>query len=275
MTFTSIEQIREVFQLENTQEDEIKAHLRRKLAETHPDKVGNESFDIEEFEKIKSALDFINKPVTDIVTTEQVTDLIKIVKDLTTTSNSNSIERQLNEKLDSFYKERKDALLFPKISLSAVTAILSFLWLFPQTIADHPILSQYINFDNITSTIIWLSLLFYTVFFWILISRKEHKEKNLSKSLKTDRTQNNILTDFQESSEERKFTKSDLTDFILERFGYRRQSSILALFMGRPGVDQETGESVADYIISKAVSKNLIEHLSNSHSLEDYYIWKN
>ncbi len=274
MNFTSIEHIKIEFGLKGNQKDEIKSELKRKLADSHPDKVSEDKFDSEQFEKIKSALGFINKPSTDLVTTEQVTDLIKIVKELTTKNHIDSNEKQFTDSLDNLYKERKEALFIPKISLSVVTAVLSFLWLFPQTVQDHPILSKYINFENQTSTIIWLTLLMYTVFFWVLISRKEKKEKNLSKRLKTERTQNKILVDFQKENNSQKFTKSDLTDFILDKYSFRKLPSISAVFMGRVGIDLETGENLANFIIGKSENKGLIEEIKKSKSLDELYEWK-
>lgn len=274
MNYTSIEEIKKEFDIQTDKKVEIKSELRKKLANSHPDKVGEKDFDSTKFNRIKNALDFVNNGNQELTTTEQVTDLIKIVRDLTNNTSKDLSEKQLSDSLDSYYKERKEALLFPKISLSVVTAILSFIWLFPQTVEDHPILSRYISFENELATMIWLTLLIYTGFFWILISRKERREKVLSKRLKTDRTQNEILTDFKKSESSKKFMKSNLTGFILRGYSFRRQSSVLSLFMGRPGIDQETAENLSNYIIKKAESKGLIEEIQNEKSLDDYYRWK-
>ena len=275
MKFNSIEEIKKEFSLDGIENDKLKTELKKKLAESHPDKVGQENFDSDYFEKLKSGLDFLTKTTTtDLVTTEQVTDLIKIVKDLTTKSSNDTAEKQFSESLNNFYKERKEALLLPKISLSIITGILSFLWLFPQTVADHPIMSNYIDFENKLSTIIWIVLLTYTIFFWVLISRKERREKNLSKRLKTERTQNKILIDFQRENGTKNFIKSDLTDFILDRYSFRKQPSVLAVFMGRAGIDQETGENLSNFIIGKAENKGLITEKKEGQTLDELYEWK-
>ncbi|WBX75316.1 hypothetical protein PG911_11680 [Tenacibaculum ovolyticum] len=275
MKFKSIEQVKSEFGLNSNEQAEIKSELKRKLAESHPDKVGETNFDSEYFEKIKSGLDFLTKTTTtELVTTEQVTDLIQIVKELTTKNSSDTAEKQFSDSLDNYYKERKEALLIPKISLSVITGVLSFLWLFPQTVQDHPILSKYINFENSASTLIWFVLLLYTIIFWIMISRKERREKNLSKRLKTERIQNKILVDFKRENNDEKFIKSDLTESILDKYSFRKQPSILTVFMGRAGIEQETAENLANYIIGKAESKDLIKEVKESQTLDELYEWK-
>lgn len=274
MKFESIEHIKEEFELNGVDKNEIKSELKKKLAEAHPDKVGEEKFDSEYFEKIKSGLEFFsNSTSTDLVATEQVTDLIKIVKDLTASNSFNVAEKQFADSLNEYYKEKREALLLPKISLSVVTGLLSFLWLFPQTVEDHPVLSKYISFENSTSTLIWAVILVYTLMFWMLISMKERREKNLSKRLKTERTQNKILSDFNKENGNLVFSKSDLTDFILEKYGTRRQQPIWIAFMGRAGIDQESAESLANHLIGKAERKGLIKEIKESRTLDESYKW--
>lgn len=273
MNFTSLKQIKEEFNLGGIRKEELRSELRIKLANSHPDKVGAENFNSDEFTKIQNALGFVDSYSTDLVVNEQVTSLIEIVKELTIKTQINSTQYQFNDAIDDFYKERKEALLFPKISLSAITAILTFLWLFPKTVEDHPVLKKYITFENETSTTIWIVLLFYTIIFWILISRKEQKDKSIAKKLKTEKTQNKLLTEFKESYDTIQFAKSELIEFINNRFGIRH-SPFAIIFIGNSGIDQETTENLANLIIEKAKSRELIIEISNTKTLDDIYEWK-
>jgi hypothetical protein len=273
MNFTSLKQIKEEFNLGGIRKEELRSELRIRLANSHPDKVGDESFNSDEFTKIQNALAFVDSYSTDLVVNEQVTSLIEIVKELTIKTQINSTQYQFNDAIDDFYKERKEALLFPKISLSAITAILTFLWLSPKTVEDHPILKKYITFENETSTMIWIALLFYTIIFWFLISRKEQKDKSIAKKLKTEKTQNELLTEFKESYDTIQFAKSELIEFINNRFGIKHSPITIILF-GNSGIDQETTENLANLIIDKAKNRELIIEISNTKTLDDIYQWK-
>ncbi|WP_029275105.1 hypothetical protein [Pedobacter borealis] len=274
MNFTSLKQIKEEFKLDGIEKNELRSQLRIILANSHPDKVGTEKFNSDDFTKIQDALSFIDSHSTDLVVNEQVTSLIEIVKELTTTNQINSTQNQFNDVIDNFYKEKKEALLFPKISLSVVTAILTFLWLFPKTVEDHPVLKKYITFENPTSTVIWFALLIYTVLFWVLISRKEQKDKSVAKRLKTERIQNKLLANFKDKHDTKEFAKSELIEFIDELYGVRHHSPLAFLLIGRSGIDQETIENLANLIIDKAKSKGLIAEIDNKKTLDDVFEWK-
>lgn len=76
MNFTSLKQIKEEFKLNSIKKEELRSELRIKLANSHPDKVGAENFNSDEFTKIKNALVFVDSYSTDLVVNEQVTNLI-------------------------------------------------------------------------------------------------------------------------------------------------------------------------------------------------------
>lgn len=274
MKFTSLEQIKNEFNLNQNERDEIRSELRLKLAELHPDKIGKENFNIEEFTKVKDAIDYIDTFTKDLVPVEQVTDLIKIVKDLTNKNNIDSNSIHFNNNIDDINKERKEALLAPKISLSVITAFLTFLWLFPKTVEEHPILKKYITFENEFSTIIWIGLLFYTILFWMLITRAENRSKNLSKKLKTERTQNALLESFRELNGTLDFVKSDFIEHIFEKYGIRSHRLSIFLLVGNHGIEQETAENLANLIIEKAKNKGVINEINGSKSLDEKFEWK-
>ncbi len=180
-----------------------------------------------------------------------------------------------SQQLESYFKDRKDSLRTPKISLSVITGVLSVVWLFPQTVAEHPVLKNIINFENQFFLIGWLTFLFYTAAFWVIISRKENREKQLLKFLKTERAQNKILLNFSEIKQgTQTFSKEDLIEFIIDEYGIRRNHpSVLSLFMGRSGIDQETAESLANLILDKSTLKGLIKKNNQTISISDNYDW--
>lgn len=114
----------------------------------------------------------------------------------------------------------------------------------------------------------------YTILFWILISRKEQKEKSIAKKLKTEKTQNRLLTEFKDRHDTIQFAKSELIEFINYRFGSRQHTLFAIIFMGSTGIDQETTENLANLIIDKAKNKGLIAEISNKKTLDDIYEWK-
>ncbi|MBG6129951.1 hypothetical protein IWQ47_001966 [Aquimarina sp. EL_43] len=267
MKYTSIEQIKSDFDLNLDSIDQIRNELKSKIKKCHPDKVDSTEWDNglkNEFLNLTEAIEFIDtskKENSSLVPVDQVTELVKVIKDILPKNEIITQETKFENQLDSFLQERKDVMRFPKISLSVITGLISFVWLFPQTVADHPVLKNYISFENGFFLIGWVIALFYAIMFWVLISRKERREKSLIKYIKTERAQNKIFQRFLDYNSNNKFNKEELIEFILDEYGNRRRkaSPFLLLALGSSGIDEETAESLANLLIQKAIQNSLIE----------------
>ena len=282
MKYNSIEQIKADFDLNLDSTDQIRSELKSKMKKCHPDKVDSKDWENglkSEFLNLSDAIEFIDtskKNASALVPVEQVTELVKIIKDILPKNEIATQETKFENQLVSYLQERKDIMRFPKISLSVFTGLISFVWLFPQTVADHPVLKNYISFENKFFLIGWLVTLFYAVMFWVLISRKERREKTLIKYIKTERAQNKIFQKFVDSNSEKTFNKEQLIEFILDEYGNRRRKTSPFLLLGLgSGIDEETAESLANLLIQKAVQNSLIEKDKIRTSYLDSYKIKN
>lgn len=267
MKYTSIEQIKSDFNLNLDSLDQIRVELKSKMKKCHPDKVDSTEWKNgmkNDFLNLTEAIEFIDtskKENTSLVPVEQVTELVKVIKDILPKNEIITQETKFENQLDSFMQERKEVMRFPKISLSVITGLISFIWLFPQTVADHPILKNYISFENRFFLIGWIMALFYAIMFWVLISRKERREKSLIKYIKTERAQNKIFQSFISEKSSNRFNKEELIEFVLDKHGNSRRkgSPFLLLGLGFSGIDEETAESLSNLLIQKALQNSLIE----------------
>ena len=283
MKYNSLEQVKADFDLNLDSTDQIRSELKSKMKKCHPDKVDSKDWENglkNDFLDLSDAIEFIDtskKDTSALVPVEQVTELVKIIKDILPKNKIVTQETKFENQLASYLQERKDIMRFPKISLSVITGLISFVWLFPQTVADHPVLKNYISFDNRYFLIVWLVTLLYAVIFWVLISRKERSEKALIKYIKSERAQNRILQGFVDSnSKKNTFNKEQLIEFILDKYGNQRRNTSPFLLLGLgSGIDEETAESLANLLIQKAVQNSLIEKDKIKTSYLDSYKIKN
>ncbi len=196
-TFTSLEQIRQEFQVKDEDAETIRAILRKRLASIHPDRNGGTFAKIEDkelFNRLGDAIEFIDDKdkSSALVSASAVTELAQAVTELVKAQsfpNDNSLAELIIENKRSYRSRFK----FPKIALSSVTVFLTAIWIFPRTIDDHPVLSEMLNTDSLLFSAIWISALMYTATFWIIVWRREEKQREFQDGLKTEMVQNGIF----------------------------------------------------------------------------------
>lgn len=284
MEFTSVEQVRREFAIEETDKESIISRLKQLLKESHPDKVEDGSFVYEKYDKVNKALEYMDKAGNEVVPVKCVTDLVQVIKDLTVKEQERSAERVLSECLDRNYRKQKEALFVPKVSLTAVSGALTFLWFSPQYVLEHPIMSKIIV-DELIFSSLWFSVTICVGILWILVFKNDKRNKNLLDDLKTEYTQNEILMDFcrYQCGRGAFFAKSELTDYILRRFNrygsFNRVGIESPLMLNKiptifkSGINRESAECIADSIIEKAEKKGMIRYKSDDRSFVDHYEW--
>ena len=269
MTINSLQQIRDEFQIETHDPVEILEKLKSIRNEVHPDR-SNGSFksseDKELYHKADSAISFIEKMDgnTQLLVVEQVAQLVRVVKELIPSQNQNSVQQRLESRLDYRVAHFRSPLFFPKVSLTAVTGIISFIALFPGQAADNPVLHNRLDLTSRTFFAFWIMMLFVTAGFWMLTYLIEEKSKRRMERLKMESEQNRIFLAFVMEQEE--FEKDDLTHFILsERLRYS------AIFVGPTDpMVVDVAQSLADAIIVRAVNNGVIAKIHGSGMSDRY-----
>lgn len=292
-TYNSINKIKQDFQINSEDLDTIRESLNEIRINHHPDKTNGEfenQFLKERYYNANSAIEYIDslKNNHSLVVVEKMTDLMKIVTELIPNNKQNSLEHNLDTKITSAISTFRSRLFVPKISLTAITAVLTFIFLFPGQIKDNPMLSHYLNPVSTTFALTWLTLLLYSGLFWIMTFLNEEKAKKKLIFLKVDSTQNNLFENFiHYKSKEDTFTKDELAHFVYRSSienrlgkGYNERHpistfrlSINRLF-GSEMITIEIAQNIAELIIARAEKNNVIAKI-NKNTLSDTYELKN
>lgn len=274
--FTTIEEIQKEFSILDDNPEVIEKELQKLLAENHPDKTGGKFLDDNQEERyflISKAIDSLknlkneNTQVVPISVFNSLVDIIKENKNVVSKNDNNLL---IQHSIDNAIKRVPSQNLFPKISLSTITGIISFIWFFPNTIKEHPILSDLIKTNNKYFTLIWAIILLFTIYFWLITLFSENKQKSFIESLNTELTQEDIFQRFIHSDyliyhDDITFYKADLVKFI-ENKTYHHSFNKFILFK-RNIIPTSLAESIADKIIEIAKNRQIIEEVkSNSLS---------
>ncbi|KGJ86467.1 hypothetical protein [Colwellia psychrerythraea] len=249
--FNSIDMIKNEFNISEESIDTVRGILRNMQSSLHPDKNGGEFKSVSEesnYHKLDSAINFIDSQKTsnsDLIAMSAVTDLTKAVTNLISSQNqgvntSIALSTALQRNSDG-YKAR---MKMPKIALTAVTAALSGLWLFPNTVKDHPVLSNYVNFNDSLTNFIWMYLVISSVAFWIYTWRKEESIKENNERLKTETEQNRIFKGFIKKIEFKNFSLEDFVEHIKDK-NLRK-------------VDITLAHAIAEVILERAIKRKVI-----------------
>ena len=274
--FSSVEMIMDQFGIEEESMDELRAKLRMMQTDHHPDKNGGSFVDEDserkyhELDKAISYIDSINKNNTDLVTISAVTDLTKAVTAMVAAQNEVSskdtlLSSEINRSVESYHSRLKT----PRIALTAITVSISAIWMFPNTVKEHPVLSKLINFDSMSTNFVWLYMLIIAVVFWVITWRREELTKEQNESLKTESVQNRFFTSFINRLDSDTFTLEDFVEFIMYRHERYRHPFYL-LFGSSSRIDSPLAHATAEVILERALKRKAITS-RNSGSISTVY----
>lgn len=223
----------------------------------------------EDFLKIQKVLEIEEETSKELIPLSVIKDLMHYSNELSKAAKQSNIESRLKESIKDYEPEIGKRAQLPKISFTALTTIISFLWLFPSQIADHPVLSKLLSIESSAFSVIWATMLLYTILFWIMGHRNANKEKRILRRLKTDKYQTSTYNEFVceiESKGTFIFSRSDFNHFISQRL--ERNASLNIFFQS--DIDEEIYENLSDLIITKAEQKRLIIEIEGN-GIEDKY----
>lgn len=275
--FTSVEMIKSQFSLEDEATDNLRSKLRKMQAKLHPDKNGGSFADKDsesEYHKLDEAISFIDSMNVNshLTTISAVTDLTKAVTAMMTAQNENPasakdtfLSAEINRSIESYSSRLK----MPRIALTAVTIAIFAIWMFPTTVKEHPVLSQFINFESTMANIAWFYILISATLFWVITWRKEELTKQYKESLKTESVQNKLFNRFIDSVNGNSFTLEEFVEFIVYRNnGHRHPFSIL--FGSSRRIDSPLAHATAEVILERALKRKALT-FTNSGSISTVY----
>lgn len=283
MLFTDINQIRREFGIDQQKPKDIRLHLRALQGELHPDRTGGEfqeGGDKERFLRISEALDYLEKTEINenaLVPVSVMTDLVKVMRDLVPVQQEKGAEAVLNSSVANKLATLHTNFRTPRITTSALSIVLSSIWLFPKQIADHPVLGHYLDPSSRSFSLLWLNSIIITSMIWVLTSMQEEKRKRFLGAIKTEIWQNERFMRFIkdinfDEDDKRRFTKDSFVRDL--RWQQRlKPSFILNIIYQRPyELDSELAQGIADSVIQRAEQRGLIVKDSLKTLSETYYI---
>lgn len=243
MEFNSLKEILKHFELEEDDAEIIRKKLKKLRNKLHPDKTeGNfeNDEDKQEFLNLQGAIKFLEKKTSKQLTVKGTnTAVSEILKDFTKSKKlqqdivkvekqSSKLSSILDDNVKTFHRKTKS----PKITTIAITTVISALWLFPNVVKNHPVLSVLLKY-NAEFSFLWLSVMIISCFLWLKIKSIESNEEDIMRSYKMENTQNKMFTlfikwiqcDYQKIEYKKDhsgkyiyFTSDDLTEFLINRY---------------------------------------------------------
>lgn len=278
-SYSSISQILADFSIEEESPESIRAKLRSMQSSIHPDRCGGNFASKEDealFHKMSEAIQFLDhKTESDaLVPISAVTDLTNAVAELVKSQRSDtpySLSEQIKGNIESYQSRFK----LPKIALSAITIALSAVWLFPNTIKEHPILGDWFDISDPFFKLVWFFILCFTVLYWILSWVKEEKQKSFQESLKTEMIQNKIFYRFLNSHKSKLFALEDLVEYIMEYYSSPFTRPFSAIIRNPKEINMPMAHTIADLIIKRALSRKTIRAMADGSISEQYKLVDN
>jgi hypothetical protein len=270
MEYNSLEQIKSDFKLNQGNLDQIRDALNTIRVTLHPDKNNGEfacTADEARYHKTNDAINYIERLQNNhsLMIVERVTELIKVVTEMIPTRDEHFNPQMVERKTETTLKQYRSRHNFPKITLAALSAMLTALAIFPKIIHDNPTLTKLLNPQSPLFIGCWLTMLGLTGCVWLLAYIMEEKAKKTLSNLKLETTQNRLFNDFIEDNAQ--FTKDDLTGYI---YGSYKDKKTISRFLGHQVVTEELTQEIATLIINRGCKKGVIQNLEIP-SLDDLY----
>jgi hypothetical protein len=217
MEFQSLEQLRRMFGISATEPEGIRREIRSRLREVHPDALtgaGLPENDAkrEEVLQLTAALDFLDRPDVQgtLVPVEPMTELVKIVRDLVQANQGQNpqaeeqeafrrereAEQALSQQSDARVEEIRTAGRLPVISLTAVSTLLTVLWILPTIVQRNLVLGNFIDVNSGFFAAVWLASLFITAATWVFFKWRAQGEEQFQRALNLESTQNLFFNSF-------------------------------------------------------------------------------
>lgn len=282
MNYASLEHIRKEFGISVSEPDAIRRELIRRLKKIHPDlHSGPRALaepSQEEVLRITAALRFMDesKRETAVVPAEDVTSLVRTIRDLAPLAKDRQSELRLTHQIQAAIQNAKTVGRNLRIMLAAGAGLLTMLWLFPSLSRSHPVLRDYIHVDSPVFTMIWLAFLTYTGLVWYVFRLWIGRETEARRRLALESTQNSLFERFMASKAQYHndartigFYKDELVQHIAGAGA--RGSKMSALLRGRPRpLDLDLAQTIAEIVLARALRRGIVRR-DRPLSLRDHF----
>ncbi len=294
-----IKSIKERYDLETNNPDEIKIILKQKLKEFHPD--NGKNVDGDYYTKLKEDYDFVEKLIKKQEVANPIEEMARVLTETMQQQIKNeitpieSLNKKLSESVNYQILENRVRRKNSRYSSAGILTIITFLWMFPNQVLEHPIIKELFRGEHIEQSYInfvtqlWIVSICYTVMCWIILYLKEQREKELFEEIKLENTQNEIFMCFRKkiikkNSPGIQFSKKEFMEYIqfylIERSRNVRSWKEKSLYMRLlyVGINKkyfnytpfsvETIQNIADIILFRAKELGVVKSVKSYDLIE-------
>lgn len=307
MNNSELHLFRKKYGLSATTVENLRSEIKSKMSELHPDRnagtfINKQAEDtFHRLQEAKEELDSTEHANDKLIPASLFGDIAVLLNTQQSALKKEAIEDRFDKTLNERVTQSKKKYLFPKLGLTSITAIVTFVWLFPNTIKEHPILSHYIDISSSKFSLLWLTAIICTITFWAWSFIIEQKRNELYSALKLEHFQNELFERFiiwfyrnsySQTMETRRFSKTDFINFLtvgIARRVFRDASSVYdsqgvrwasdsTLHLNRlisTKIDDDLAASMADMIFARVELNGVIRRCDERSLSKKYEIVDN
>lgn len=278
---TRLEEIKAKYNISAGDLEEFGSALKGKLKESHPD--NNKEYNSDYFTELNNDLTYVESLIKNSENQNTLVPMNEVLQTLAEIFQApvkadKDPKEVLNEKLSaniqSLFLITKKHLRTFRIGSTTVTAIITFLWMFPNQIIEHPLIQMFFGDSKyeitrfaMIITVIWLCVLLYTIIIWCSSIRRERIVKAIMERLKLESVQNEIFMNFLDSLyQDRQFSKREFMKYLAWGLSEKKNQRKTLNF----NFEEEMVQNMADIILLRAIDYGVIRKIK-SHSLIDCY----
>lgn len=285
----SIDEIKQKYNLETNSLEEIKVELLKRIKQNHPDESNYRAVDsnieitdlIKEYNYIQNLIDPDRKQEVSIPMNEVVKAFTGIMQMPTKKDKEEVLSEKLNTSINDQVNETRRKMSFRRYSSASITAIITFLWLFPNQVLEHPVVKMLVeDYQQGIYMILWawLCALAFTCMLWVSAKHIENVENNLIKHIELEGVQNTVFMNFVDYiAPECFFVKTRFVDY-LKTYIYRRMwrpriRYRFHLNIGyKKNIQEEVIQNMADIILLRAQEHEVIRKVKSNSLIDSFEI---
>ena len=141
-----LEEIQKRYNISSNDLKEVKAQLKTKLKENHPD--NNNNFDSDYFSELNNDLAYVEDLIRNSENQNTLVPMSEVLQTLAEIIQvpAKKDKEVLNEKLSETIQSRllitRKRLRIPRIGSATMLAVITFLWMFPNQVLEHPFIQM-------------------------------------------------------------------------------------------------------------------------------------
>lgn len=278
-----IDDICERYGIESHSLEEIRTELKRMLKDNHPD--NNSDYDVDYFTKLKSDLKYVesllNSSETTLVPMNEVIKTLAEILQVPSKKEDNQKEKleiELSTSVDNQISTVTKRWRIPRYSSTGILAVITFLWMFPNQVLEHPLMKMVFRYNNtedyiMVITLIWLYMLGFTSFLWLRSVRYERIEKEIIDRVKLDSVQNSIFMKFLNNiTPKTQFTKQEFMEYLSDGLNVVDKKNVRSSFIKHFRLQEEVIQNMAEIILLRAKEYEIIKTIKPNGLIECYEV---